>query len=92
MRYKKVQRVAFLGNSNRSLFLRKKCAQKMLSILNEGKTVVNIDESWLSESDFKTFVSHLIQKLHAFEVNTQNVIFLVFSVISKKPCGFDVYK
>ena len=53
MRYKKVQRVAFLGNSNRNLYLRQKCAQKMLSLLNEGKVIVNIDESWLSESDFR---------------------------------------
>jgi hypothetical protein len=25
----------------------------MLSILNEGKVVVNLDESWLSEADFR---------------------------------------
>ena len=40
-------------------------------ILNESH------ESWLSESGFNVFVSHLEQKLHAFEVSVCDLIFII---------------
>ena len=51
MRYKKVQKVAFLGNSKRSIYLRQQCAMKMLPLLKSDTVIVNLDESWLPEGD-----------------------------------------
>ena len=53
MRFHKVKRVPFQGNSQRSLVVRQQCASKMLDLLGKGYTIVNIDESWLNELDFQ---------------------------------------
>lgn len=53
MRYKKVQRTPFAGNSDRSLALRFLCAKVLLGLLAAGKRLINIDESWLSETDLR---------------------------------------
>ena len=52
MRFQKVKRVAFKGNSERSLVVRQQCAKKMLELLEQGFTIMNIDESWINELDF----------------------------------------
>ena len=36
MRYHKIKRVAFKGNSERSLVVRRQCAVKMLELLRDG--------------------------------------------------------
>ena len=33
--------------------MRQQCAVKMLGLLGQGYTIVNIDESWLNELDFQ---------------------------------------
>ena len=48
MRFHKVKRVAFKGNSERSLVVRQQCAKKMLELLDQGTRVVNVDESWVN--------------------------------------------
>ena len=53
MRYKKVQKVAYQGNSQRSLVLRQLCAKSMLDILNGDMIVINIDESSFIEADYR---------------------------------------
>ena len=53
MRYKKVQKVAYQGNSQRSLVLRHLCAKTMLDILNGDMIVINIDESSFIEVDYR---------------------------------------
>ena len=53
MRFRKVKRVAFGGNSERSLVLRQLYAKVMLEQLSAGKRLIAIDETWLSESDFR---------------------------------------
>ena len=59
MRFHKVKRVPFHGNSERSLVVRQQCAKKMLELLEQGFTIINIDESWINELDF------VRQKWHA---------------------------
>ena len=53
MRYKKVQKTSYQGNSPRSLVLRHLCAKTMLDILNGDMIVINIDESSFIEADFR---------------------------------------
>ena len=53
MRYRKVQKTAYQGNSQRSLVLRHLCAKTMLDILNGDMIVINIDESSFIEVDFR---------------------------------------
>ena len=53
MRYKKVQKTAFQGNSQRSLVLRSLNAKLMLEILDGTKVLLNIDEANFCEADFR---------------------------------------
>ena len=53
MRYKKVKRSPFHGNSERCLLLRQMFAKTLLATLISGKRVINIDETWLPHTDFR---------------------------------------
>jgi len=53
MRFKKVQRGPIHLNSVRNRILRQQGATRMLQLINEGKILINIDESWLNECDFR---------------------------------------
>ena len=53
MRFHKVKRVPFKGNSERSLVVRQQCAKKLLELLEHGFRIFNIDESWINEVDFQ---------------------------------------
>ena len=50
--YRKVKKVSLSGNSEYNRVRRMLYARKMLELYGEGVHVVNIDESWLPESDF----------------------------------------
>ena len=50
--YRKIKRVPFQGNSERSKVLRSLYEQKMLEVYKSGQRVVNIDESWIPVADF----------------------------------------
>ena len=52
MRFRKVKRIPFKGNSERSLVVRQQSAKKLLELLEQGCRIVNIDESWINEVDF----------------------------------------
>ena len=54
LRYKKVKKIPFQGNSERSLVLRQQFAIKLLGILDAGKRILNIDETWLNTTDFRS--------------------------------------
>ena len=54
MRYKKIQRVAFQGNSERSLVLRNLCAKTYFDLLNGDTVLINIDESFFIDTEFRT--------------------------------------
>ena len=48
-RAKKIQPRA---NSDRCLVLRQQYALEMLKLLDKGKRIVNLDETWLNETNF----------------------------------------
>ena len=53
MRYLKIIRTAPHANSDKSLVLRQQSALKLLKLMNTKSRLINIDESWLGESDFR---------------------------------------
>ena len=53
MRYKRVKRIPFRGNSERCLVLRQQYAKFMLGLLSSGRRVINIDETWINQTDFR---------------------------------------
>ena len=53
MRYRKIKPTSFLGNKERNLALRCLYAQKFLQVLNEGYTIINCDQTWLNQTDFR---------------------------------------
>ena len=52
MSYRRARKVPIQGNSERCLVLRQQYAKVMLEQLEQGKRVINVDESWLNESSF----------------------------------------
>ena len=53
MRYKKVQLVAFQGNSDRCIILRQLYAERLLYQLQKGTRILNDDETWLNSGDMR---------------------------------------
>ena len=52
MRYKKVKLIPIHANSQKSLVLRQQFALVMLDLLNKRKRILNIDETWLNNTNF----------------------------------------
>ena len=52
LKYHKVKKNAYNSNSERNLILRQQFAFKLLDLLWEGKRIINIDESWISDTNF----------------------------------------
>ena len=52
LRYKMVKVVPKQGNSERSLYLRQQFAMKLLSLLKEGKRILNVDQTHINESNY----------------------------------------
>ena len=53
MRYKKVQEVPWKANCTQNLILRQRFARVFLDIDFTKKTIINIDETWISQTDFR---------------------------------------
>ena len=53
MKYCKIKRQAYLANSDRSLVIRHEFAKCMLKLMNEGCTIINIDETFLNVADLR---------------------------------------
>jgi hypothetical protein len=53
MKYKKIKRVPFSGNSDRNLILRQQLAIKMIELFQQDIEIINIDETWISQTDFR---------------------------------------
>ena len=53
MRYRRVKEMSWHSNSEKNLVLRQQFALKLLSILQGRFTILNLDETWLSMSDFR---------------------------------------
>ena len=52
MGYRMARTVTFQGNSERCLVLRQQYALKMLPLLESGRRIINVDESWLNQTNF----------------------------------------
>jgi hypothetical protein len=52
LRYRKIRRQPIQTNSERCLVQRQQYALRMLDTLSSGKRVLNVDESWLSETEY----------------------------------------
>ena len=46
------KKVSSLCNTERCLILRQQYGVRMLQLLDAGKHIINVDESWLNESSF----------------------------------------
>lgn len=53
MRFKKVKPVSVHANSKKNLVLRQQFALELIKQLHAGKTILNVDETWLGMSDFR---------------------------------------
>jgi len=53
MRYRRVQHVAFTGNSGRCLRLRQLFAERLLTQLKNQTRCLNIDETWINQGDMR---------------------------------------
>ena len=53
MRYRKIKRTAYLANSPRSLVVRHEFAKCMIKLLDEGYTILNVDETFLNVADLR---------------------------------------
>ena len=53
MRFRKVRTLSTGANSDRTLILRQQFALEFLNLVQAGKTIINIDETWLGMSDFR---------------------------------------
>ena len=52
MGYRKAKIVTIQGNSERCLVQRQQFALRLLPLIESGKRVINVDESWLNQSKF----------------------------------------
>ena len=52
MTYRMIRRIPIQANSDQSLIKRQQYALKMIELLKKGKTILNVDESWISVSSF----------------------------------------
>ena len=52
MSFRLAKRVPKQGNTERCLVLRQQYAIKMMELLEEGRRIINVDESWLNETSF----------------------------------------
>ena len=53
MSYEKIKKIPFKGNSERCKVLRFLYPQKMLQLLHDVYRCVNIEQTWICESDFR---------------------------------------
>ena len=53
MRFKVVRRGPIYLKSDRNRICRQQAAMKIVALLQEGKILLNIDETWLNQSDFR---------------------------------------
>ena len=53
MRYKKLVHISLHANSPKNLILRQQFALQLIKLLKSGKTILNVDETWLGMSDFR---------------------------------------
>ena len=52
LRFGKVKKISNQANSLRNLYMRQQFGKKMLDLLGDGKRILNIDETWIGQTNF----------------------------------------
>jgi hypothetical protein len=52
LKFKRVKKIAYQGNSERNLVLRQRFGMKFIELFESGKRIINIDETWLNDTQF----------------------------------------
>ena len=52
LRYRKIKKIPLQANSQRCKVLRQQYALSLLSMLDSGKRIIQVDETWLNETNF----------------------------------------
>ena len=52
MRYRPIKGVSNTANTHKNMILRQQFAYRMLELLQQGKRILNIDETWLNDTNF----------------------------------------
>jgi hypothetical protein len=55
LRYRPIKRIAYRANHPRSLILRQRFAQALTDQLLRGKTIINVDETWINMKDYSRY-------------------------------------
>ena len=53
MQFKRIKRIPIRSNSDRSLILRQQFAVRLIELLKQGKNIINCDETWIAQSDYR---------------------------------------
>ena len=53
MSYRKIKPMSLHANSEKNLVLRQRFAMELIELMKKGKTILNIDETWLGMTDFR---------------------------------------
>ena len=51
--YRKLSRIEIHANSAKNIILRQRFGKLLIDLLSQGKRVINIDETWINEKDFR---------------------------------------
>ena len=53
MSYRKIKPMSLHANSQKNLVLRQRFAMEFIELMKQGRTVINVDETWLGMTDFR---------------------------------------
>ena len=82
MRYRKIKRVAYLANSDRSLVIRHEFAKCMLKLLADGHTIINVDETFLNVADLRYMKWRKRGETNSMRERTIDPLLKVFAGVS----------
>ena len=82
MKYCKIKRLAYLANSDRSLVVRHEFAKCMLKLLDEGKTIINVDETFLNTADLRYMKWRKRGEINSMRDRTIDPLLKVFAGVS----------
>ena len=69
--YRRASEVPVQSNTTRCLVMRQRYALRMLELLKDGQRIINVDESWLNQTNFQRKV--WAQKSRPASVNNKSV-------------------
>ena len=55
LRYRRVKELSWQGNSDKNKILRQNFSKTLLEVDFTKKTIINVDETWIGQADFRKF-------------------------------------